>query len=81
MDLHIGSKKTVRKAASKMLKEKLALSPREAAAVIGCGMNTIYSLIHADGFPALWLSPRKVVVPRDRLEMWIDERAGKGVAA
>ncbi|MCL2194931.1 MAG: helix-turn-helix domain-containing protein [Oscillospiraceae bacterium] len=64
-----------------MPKEKLAYSTKEAAAVLGVGMNTMYSLIHVDGFPRVWLTPKKVIIPRDKLHAWIEAQASKEVAA
>ena len=56
-------------------KDKIAYSTKEDAAVLGIGLNLMYELIHMDGFPRVWLTPKKVVIPRDKLHAWIEAQA------
>jgi len=60
---------------------KLSYSVREAAGMLGVGLNTMYDLIHADGFPSVWLSPRRCVIPCDNLHEWLSEQTCKNVGA
>jgi len=43
---------------------------------MGIGVNSMYELIHADGFPVVWASPRRAVIPCDKLHEWLDAQAG-----
>ena len=48
----------------------------EAAKVLGISVPKLYQMCHAEGFPAVRLGAR-IVIPIDRLDKWLDERAGK----
>ncbi len=54
--------------------EKLALSPAEAAEVIGVSMPTMYDLCHRADFPSFRLG-RKILIPVDPLREWANRRA------
>lgn len=60
--------------------EKLALSVREMAAQLNCGMNTAYALCHREGFPAIWLTPKKCIIPADGLREWLQREGGRASA-
>jgi len=57
-------------------KPKLCYNVKEAARLMGIGVNSMYDLIHADGFPVVWASPRRAVIPCDKLHEWLDAQAG-----
>jgi len=57
--------------------EKLALSISELAAHLGIGMNNAYALVHREGFPAIWLTPKKCIVPVDGLREWLRQEGGR----
>ncbi|MCD8116871.1 MAG: helix-turn-helix domain-containing protein [Oscillospiraceae bacterium] len=65
--------------AGSYLQHKLALKPKEAAALIGVGVNRIYQLCHRADFPAVWIG-RTCVIPVDGLRRWLDAQAEGGAA-
>jgi excisionase family DNA binding protein len=55
-------------------KPEMKLRPREAAAMLGVPINTIYAWVARKKLPHIRLSPRLVVFDRGELETWIAER-------
>ena len=53
----------------------LMLSVPEMAAAMGISRAGAYELVHSEGFPSLTIGTR-IVVPKDKLIAWIDEKAG-----
>lgn len=49
----------------------LMLNVVQVAAVLGISRAGAYELVHSEGFPALKIGSR-IVVPKDRLQEWID---------
>lgn len=56
------------------LSDKLALSVRDAAAVLSVSERTVYELLHRSDFPALKIGGR-TLISRSGLEDWISEQA------
>jgi predicted DNA-binding transcriptional regulator AlpA len=60
-------------------RDKLTISVNEMAAVLGIGRNAAYDLTHRrDFYPAIRISPRRVVVSRSGLQKWLAEQTGEG---
>lgn len=57
---------------------RLALKVPEAAACVGVCTKTMYSLIHSQGFPVIWIG-RTPRIPVDGLREWLREQCGDGV--
>ena len=57
------------------LKSSKFLSVEQLAEHLNISRSGAYQLIHQEGFPALWIG-RRVVVPVDRLEAWVDIQLG-----
>jgi hypothetical protein len=57
--------------------EKLSHSVREMAKLLGIGMNSAYALTHREDFPAIWISPRKCIIPADGLREWLNREGGR----
>ena len=55
----------------------LMLSVPEVATVLGISRAGAYELVKSKGFPALTVGSR-IIVPRDKLIAWIDEKSGGG---
>lgn len=55
----------------------LMLSVPEVAAVLGISRAGAYELAHSEGFPSLTIGSR-IVVPKDKLIAWIDEKSNGG---
>lgn len=58
--------------------ERLVLSVREAADLLGLSVRSTYTLCHRSDFPALQLTPNRIGISRLELEHWIAEQVGKG---
>lgn len=54
----------------------LALKPKEAAPLIGVGVNAIYNLCHRTDFPAIKVGSG-YIIPTDALRNWLNEQSGK----
>lgn len=46
---------------------------------LGVSRATAYQLIKVPGFPCLRVSPRKIVIPKDRLIKYLEEKAEVGL--
>jgi excisionase family DNA binding protein len=54
---------------------KMALKPKEAAPLIGVGINRIYELCHRQDFPAIQVGSG-YIIPVSGLQRWLDLEAG-----
>lgn len=50
----------------------LVLTADETARLLRVGRDTVYAGIHAGTIPAVWISPRRVVVPTAQLLALLD---------
>jgi excisionase family DNA binding protein len=57
------------------LQGKLALKPKEAAPLLGVGVNKIYELCHRADFPAIRVGAG-YIIPVDALQHWLCSQAG-----
>lgn len=55
---------------------RLALSIDEMAAALGISRPVAYELARRDGFPAVRVGERRLIVPVDALRRWLDAQAG-----
>ena len=54
---------------------KLYYSPAEAAQVLGIGITTFRNVVmNKPGFPVIRLSPRRLIIPADKLQQWIEKQ-------
>ena len=53
--------------------DKLAVSVREAAALLGLSTKTVYQLAHQEGFPSFKLGER-TLVSVDGLREWVQKQ-------
>lgn len=63
------------------MNDKLVLSVQELASVLGICKPRAYELMNSADFPAIQISPRRKVVPRDALETWLAQQAAHGAKA
>ena len=56
--------------------EKLTLTVDEAAKKTGLGINKMYELVNAKGFPAITVGRRKLIVKSKFIE-WLEDNIGK----
>lgn len=57
--------------------EKLTISVKELAAMLGISRPKAYELVRRADFPAIWLG-RRVVVPMDGLKLWLSRQTVQG---
>ena len=60
------------------MNDKLVLSVQELASVLGICKPRAYELMNSADFPAIQISPRRKVVPRDAQETWLTQKAAHG---
>ncbi|MBP3695199.1 MAG: helix-turn-helix domain-containing protein [Thermoguttaceae bacterium] len=53
--------------------QKLTVTVCEMAKMLGISRPTAYELTKRDGFPAIRVSDRLIIIPVDRLKKWLDE--------
>ena len=54
----------------------LFLNAETLARLLGISISSCYELMHERGFPAVRIGSR-LVVPKEKLKLWVDENAGK----
>lgn len=55
--------------------EKLTLTPREVAEMVGIGINKAYELAHAKGAPVITIGRRRLFV-RSKFIEWLENNIG-----
>lgn len=55
--------------------EKLTVTVPEMAKLLGISRDTAYQLVKKDGFPAIRISVRRIIIPVSRLYEWLDREA------
>ena len=58
--------------------EKLTLSVEEMAQTLGISRPVAYELIKQDGFPAIRVSERRIIIPIESLKAWLNNKAVNG---
>ena len=51
------------------------LTVDELADILGINLNAAYSLVKQPGFPAIRISPRRIIIIADSLDNWMREHA------
>ena len=51
--------------------DKMYLTVVEAASMLGINLNAMYLLCRRPGFPAVRVSPRRIVIPAEALHEWM----------
>ena len=60
-----------------MTNEKLTFNVDEMAAALGISRPVAYELSRKEGFPAIRVSERRIIIPVDSLKKWLDRQAGE----
>ena len=55
--------------------EKLTISVDEMASMLGISRPVAYELTKREGFPAVRISERRIIVPVEALKKWLNEQA------
>ena len=58
------------------MENKKVLDAQSLQQYLGIGRNATYNLLHTKGFPAIWISERRIIVPVDALEKWLEQQTG-----
>ena len=64
--------------ATLMENNKLVLNVEELAKVLGISKPVAYELTRKNGFPAVRVSERRIVIPVDGLCRWLEDEAANG---
>ena len=59
-----------------MTNEKLTFTVEEMAASLGISRPVAYELTRREGFPAIRVSERRIIIPVEALKRWLDKQAG-----
>lgn len=59
--------------------EKMALNLKEVASMMGVCLSSVRKLCDDPSFPAIRVSPRRIVVPVDAFKVWLSNNADKRV--
>ena len=62
---------------AKMGNTKLTVTVNEMAKMLGVSRPVAYELTKREGFPAVRISERRIVIPVDALKKWLDESANR----
>lgn len=57
--------------------ENANLTVKEMAKYLRIGISNAYRLIKEPGFPSVRVLNDRYIIPKDRLDQWIEERVGK----
>ena len=61
-----------------MQENKLVLNVEEMAATLGISKPVAYELTRKNGFPAVRVSERRIIIPVDALRRWLESEARNG---
>ena len=50
----------------------------ELAEALGISKPTAYELCNREDFPAIRVTPRRIIIPVDGLQRWLEEQSGGG---
>lgn len=64
-----------------MENKKLTINVAELAEVLGVSKPVAYELTRKNGFPAVRVSERRIIIPVDGLCRWLEAEAASGVRA
>ena len=56
------------------------MTVKDVQNVLGIHSNNVYELVRKPGFPAIRVSERRIVIPRDRFLQWLDNSADAQLA-
>lgn len=71
MELH----KSYKQERDNMYGNRITITPKEAASMLGLSLTTMYELVHSDGFPCIRVG-KKILINVEGLRNWLNERTG-----
>ena len=63
-----------------MDEKKVTITVLELAKLLGVSKPTAYDLTKRDGFPAIRVSDRRIIIPVESLNRWLNDPANQGCA-
>lgn len=57
-----------------MSETRITIGTKEAAAILGVSMPTIYEMVHMSGFPSIRVG-RKILISIEGLKKWVEEQS------
>ena len=57
------------------MENRITISTKEAAQLLGVSLPTMYELVHIEGFPSIRVG-KKILVSVEGLRNWVNERSG-----
>lgn len=57
--------------------EQRFLTVKEMAKYLRIGISNAYRLVKEPGFPSVRVLNDRYIIPKDRLDQWVEERIGK----
>lgn len=61
-----------------MLENRITITTKEAASILGISMPTMYELVHRQDFPSIKVG-RKILINVEGLRKWIDNECKKNL--
>lgn len=61
------------------MNQKVVYTAKEVASVLGISLTTVRQLCHRPDFPAIRVSPRRIVIPVDGLNRWLEKNAAQSI--
>ena len=58
--------------------QKRAIDVDELAEALGISKPTAYELCNREDFPAIRVTPQRIIIPVDGLQRWLEEQSGGG---
>ena len=58
--------------------QKRAIDVDELAEALGISKPTAYELCNREDVPAIRVTPRRIIIPVDGLQRWLEEQSGGG---
>jgi len=55
--------------------EKLTISIKEAAQMLGISYNVMLTLVHRKDFPKILAGQRRILIPKEAFIKWVNEQA------
>jgi len=53
--------------------ESVVLTPNDVCKLLKCSKSVIYSALAQGRIPSIRISPRKIIIPKQRFFEWLDE--------
>ena len=59
--------------------ESLVLTPNEVRKILKCSRAVVYDSLRRGAIPSIRISPRKIIIPKDRFLKWLNGGGADGL--